>query len=292
MPLFIIKGDITVIKTDAIVNSTNSDYLPNGMISNAIHSAAGYELFEECKALPECREGCAQITKGYKLPCKYVIHTVSPFYAETGEDEEYLQSCYTESLYLAQENNCKSIAFPLIGIGGKGFPKSLAINLAVTTINDYLKIKDDINVFIVVYDETFYDFISEKYKPYCTSAKEFDLNYSDYDALESKLNNLSVGFYDLLMSYIKSRGMTASECYSKALVDKRLFSKIKNKGYMPSKLTVIQFAFALKLTLEDTQKLLRTCGYILSNSLAHDVIVMHLISQRQFDVNNLLMRLK
>lgn len=290
MPLFIIKDDITKISTDAIVNSTDPDYFPVGRISNAIHYAAGSELFSECRNLPECQEGCAQITKAYKLPCKYVIHTVSPFYSETGEDEEYLQSCYTESLYLAQEYNCKSIAFPLIGIGGRGFPKSLAINLAISAINDYLKVKDDINVFIVIYDETFYEYIKEKYSRYCTSTKE--LNYSDSNDLENKLNNLGVSFYDLLMSYISTREMTVSECYNKALVDKRLFSKIKNNGYMPSKLTIVQFAFALKLTLEDTQKLLKTCGYILTDSLPNDVIVMHLISQRQFDVETLLLKIK
>ena len=290
MPLFIIEDDITKISTDVIVNSTDPDYFPVGRISNAIHSTAGSELFSECRTLPECQEGCVQITKGYKLPCKYVIHTVSPFYSETGEDEEYLQSCYTESLYLAQEYNCKSIAFPLIGIGGRGFPKSLAINLAISAINDYLKVKDDINVFIVIYDDTFYEYIKEKYSQYCTLAKE--VNYSSGNDLENKLNNLGISFYDLLMSYITTREMTVSECYNKALVDKRLFSKIKNNGYMPSKLTIVQFAFALKLTLEDTQKLLKTCGYILTDSLSNDVIVMHLISQRQFDVKSLLQKIK
>lgn len=290
MPLQIIQQDITKLRVDAIVNSTNEDYYPSGAIDSAVHLAAGNELYEACKKLPQCQTGSVQVTDAYNLPCKYVIHTVCPYYDQSGEDEELLQSCYTEALYVAQEKKCKSVAFPALGIGGKGFPSNHAMNLAILAIKEYLDVKDDINVYIVVFQKELYNIIQTLYPKYCASNSVVD--YSADASLEDKLNHIDVKFFDLLMHYARERGVTTSECYKNACVDKRLFSKIKNNSnYLPSKMTIIQFAFSLKLTLDKTQKLLRTCGYVLSESIAEDIIVMHYISQRQFDIDNLKERL-
>lgn len=135
----ILKHDITQMDVDAIVNAANKTLLGGGGVDGAIHRAAGSELVKECELLNGCETGEAKITRGYNLPAKHVIHTVGPvWYGGGNREPELLRNCYVNSLKVAKENNCKTVAFPNISTGIYGYPKTEAANIAISAVNDVL----------------------------------------------------------------------------------------------------------------------------------------------------------
>ena len=155
----IARGDITKLDVDAIVNAANTTLLGGGGVDGAIHRAAGPELLAECRTLGGCRPGEAKITRGYRLPARFVIHTVGPVWrgGKHGEPET-LANCYRNSLQVALENQIKTIAFPAISCGAYGYPIEEAAQIAFKTSREFLATSDEIQkVIFVVWGEDIYD---------------------------------------------------------------------------------------------------------------------------------------
>ena len=354
MPFQLVRNDITRMETDAIVNAANRTLLGGGGVDGAIHRAAGPQLLEECRTLNGCETGEAKITKAYKLPCKYVIHTVGPRWkgGDKGE-KELLTSCYRNSLELALEHGCETVAFPLISSGAYGYPKDKAMKVAVDTIGDFLMEHDvDMKVYLVVFgresvalghkldadireyiddnftdrreQEAWYhrrradlardeDFLSYNRPEYPGAAYSMP-SESDYSLhkvptapspvhafrpsvkkpAEGSATDTAAGipefvldesFQQMLLRKIDESGMTDSQCYKKANIDRKLFSKIRSDVlYKPSKATAVAFAIALELSRAETDDLLKNAGFALSRSNLFDVIVAYFIDRRNYNI--------
>jgi O-acetyl-ADP-ribose deacetylase (regulator of RNase III)/transcriptional regulator with XRE-family HTH domain len=296
-----------------------------GGVCGAIFKAAGAaQLQAACDKLAPLKTGEAVITSGFDLPAKFVIHAAGPVYRyqNAEQSEKLLRSAYMESLRLAIENNCESIAFPLISSGIYGYPKDKALQVATATIQDFL-INNDIDITLVVFDKSAFtvsrellgaveSYIDEHYvdthqikrrklldvERKAISEADERANIFNEPLLEEMLvpigataplddlvGNLDEPFSQMLLRLIDAKGMTDVEVYKRANLDRKLFSKIRsNKGYMPSKRTAIALAVALKLSLDETDDLLERAGYALSHAVKFDVIVEYFIANGKYDV--------
>ena len=334
MPLQIIRQDITKMACDAIVNAANGTLLGGGGVDGMIHRAAGPELLAECRTLHGCETGRAKLTKGYRLPAKYVIHTVGPVWRGGGHGErELLASCYRASLELALEHGCGSVAFPLISAGIYGYPRAEALRVAADAISDFLAAHGgpEMTVYLVVYGRNadlisaelrgdVRSFLDEHYVPvrggrrdrraalpdavngalqaeadaalceaevYAGVCESVQMTFPApaEESLEDALRTLDESFSQMLLRKIDERGMKDAECYKRANVDRKLFSKIRGDvHYRPSKATALAFAVALELPIEETRELLMKAGYALSRSSKFDVIVEYFIRRQRYDV--------
>ena len=325
MPLEIIRNDITQVHADAIVNAANRSLLGGSGVDGAIHKAAGPELLAECTTLGGCKVGEAKITKGYRLPAKYVIHTVGPvWHGGEADEEKLLADCYRNSLVLARQYELESIAFPLISSGAFGYPKDKALKVAIAEIGDFL-LQHEMTVYLVVFDRASFA-LSEKL--FASIAEYIDDNYIDlhpvgdrnrrelicmqeevleeasYEAslsaaympapaaplkrkrkLADVVKQLEETFSQMLLRLIDEKGMSDAETYKRANIDRKLFSKIRNDiHYKPSKPTVLCFAIALRLNLDETRDLLLKAGFALSHSSKFDIIVQYFIEEGNYNI--------
>lgn len=326
MPFTIVRQDITKMKVDAIVNAANTDLKMGGGVCGAIFKAAGAaELQAACDKLAPIKTGEAVITPGFALPARFVIHAAGPIYRQWSkeENERHLRAAYTNALKRAIENQCESVAFPLISSGIYGYPKDEALQVATSAIQDFLA-NHDLEVTLVVFDKsTFHisrellgavkSYIDEHYvdthhikrrqlldieRQALSVAQERASEYNaplleDFlapavgapGALDDLVGNLDEPFSAMLLRLIDAKGMTDVAVYKRANLDRRLFSKIRsNKDYMPSKRTAIALAVALKLSLDETDALLERAGYALSHAVKFDVIVEYFIINAGYDV--------
>ena len=317
MPLEIVRNDITKMKVDAIVNAANESLLGGGGVDGAIHYAAGPKLLAECKTLGGCKTGKAKITGGHNLPAKYVIHTVGPIYKDGKHGEKaLLESCYRESLALAKERNCETVAFTLISSGVYGYPKDQALKVAIDVISDFL-LENEMTVYIVIFDKAAYKISEKLFSDIAEYINETHVDeHTDYrrenlrlnapmqasigffeadlceckamaapDDLDSKLKQIDESFSQMLLRKIDEKGMTDAECYKKANIDRKLFSKIRSDiHYKPSKPTAIAFAISLELTLSETEDMLKKAGFALSHSNKFDIIIEYFISKGNYNI--------
>lgn len=288
MPFFIVQGDITEMKVDAIVNAANNSLFGGGGVDGCIHRAAGPELVKECASLKGCDTGDAKITGAYRLPCKHVIHTVGPIWWDGKHGEKkLLTSCYERSLQLAVDNNCSSVAFPLISAGVYGYPKDQALRVASETIVDFLK-DHELEIYLVIYNKS--DFIPEQRFEELGLLLDAEMASAamaraPIQQLDEALNHFDESFSQMLLRKIDEKGLTDVACYKKANLDRKLFSRIRSDAaYHPSKPTVAALILSLELTLDEAKEMLAKAGFALSRSNAFDVILEYFITKRIYDV--------
>ena len=320
MPLEIVRNDITKMKVDSVVNAANTSLKMGGGVCGAIFRAAGaIELQEACDKIGGCKVGEAVITDGYNLNAKFIIHTPGPIWQGGAKQEaDLLKASYENSLKLAKNHQCESIAFPLISTGIYGFPKEEALQIAISTISAFL-LGHDMLVYLVVFDtqsfglskklftsihqyidehyvdeaEVTYDRIRNDERNLVKQIQEDKFFQQDMyeeatQSLENLLNQLEESFSERLLRLIDEKEMTDVDTYKRANIDRRLFSKIRNGAdYTPTKKTAVAFAIAMKLTLEETIDLLSTAGYTLSHSSKFDVIIEFFIQQANYNIHEI-----
>lgn len=310
MPFFLVRQDITKMQVDAIVNAANTELQMGGGVCGAIFRAAGAEnLQRACHKAAPIRTGQAVITPGFSLPAKYVIHAAGPVYSrwQKGQCQALLRSAYRESLKLAAENGCESIAFPLISSGIYGYPKAEALEVARLAIEEFLE-GHEMAVYLAVFDKDSFrvgqkllgrveSYISQHYVEAHTPQRQL-LHIEEAamasvpmpmaappPTLDDLMEKLDEPFSDTLLKLIDQKGKTDVEVYKRANLDRKLFSKIRTgKGYTPKKPTILALAIALELTLKETDDLLERAGYALSHASKFDVIVEYFIVNGQYNI--------
>ena len=321
MPFEIVRDDIVNMQVDAVVNTANPNPVIGSGVDSGIHKKAGHELLVARQIIGCIDFGDAAITPGFDLDARYVIHTVGPVWKDgSHREEQILSSCYRNSLTLAKEHECESIAFPLIATGNYGFPKPLALQIAVREISTFL-LENEMQVYLVVFGKEAFALSEKLFK---SVSSYIDENYirsktldeygterlygsrletrrireqecadmsvgaaipMDSDDWGQLLKDLDAGFSETLLQLIDRTGKKDSEIYKKANVDRKLFSKIRNNmDYRPSKTTALAFAFALELDVDETKDFISRAGFALSHSSKFDVIVEYFLVNRNYNV--------
>lgn len=323
MPFVILRNDITRMAVDAIVNTANPRPIIGAGTDAMIHEAAGPELLKARQIIGSIEPGHAAITPAFGLQAKYVIHTVGPCWNGGSYGEaELLRLCYENSLALAVQSGCRSVAFPLISTGNYGFPKDEALQIAICVFSDFLQ-EHEMQIYLVVFDRVSFrlseklfqsveSYIDENYvdeygiaekdrrrrirrrremeRCECCAAWEeihpcAPIAASRAMSLEDMLKQADAGFTETLLKLIDKTGKKDAEIYKKANLSKQHFSKIRNNpNYKPTKPTAIALALALELDLEETKDLIGRAGFALTNSSKFDLIIRYFIENGNYNV--------
>lgn len=329
MPLRFIRHDITKMKVDAIVLPANNRLEMGPGASESIYKAVGQKLMEkELKYFyPDgCEMGRAAVTPGHGQPAKWVIHAVCPQWlgGEKGE-ADFLRSAYRESLALAEEKKCESIAFPLLSSGSYMYPRMQAIRIAVDAIMEFLS-DHEMEVFLVLFTK---NAVRDAERLFGPVRSYLDDGYTDDIELGYELRDLLLdgemlpdmygleedyqkhlkkpsksapvaeimeeereSFHDMLFRFVKEKGMSDPELYQAANLTKQTYHKIKhNPDAVPKKKTILALAIALHLTSRETDALLRKAGMALSDYFLFDRIMKYFLDTQDYDfdhINNML----
>lgn len=311
MPLQIVQKSIAEMCCDAIVDPTDSSYSGSGGADRAIHAAGGVPLELFCSGLAPLKPGKTAVSPGFGLPCKRIIHIIGPVW-QGGDhnEEELLRDCYINAIRTAKMLCARSVAFPLISSGRFGFPKDLVLRIAVDTISKYMMADDpdrefyicipDRNAFVVTKEDVLNKYLDDRRSAFedmtelvrysCESlpprsAASPKAMRATKEELSDWLKKQDDSFAVTLLKLIDKKGMSDVECYKKANVTRKTFWKINNSAsYKPSKQTVLAFAVALELNMDETEQLLRSAGFSLSHNNTFDLIVEFYITNGIYDI--------
>lgn len=348
MPLKIVRSNIVDMHADAIVNTANAYPVIGSGVDETIYEAAGREnLLADRIAIGEIPPGQAAITPAHNLNAKFIIHAVSPKWRGGRNFEKMLlKSSYEHIMRLAVENNCNSIAMPLLATGNNHFPRGMSLDLAVEVATKYINNLDDFTVYIVVYDDASFSVARNRYRAIenyiervqgryyhsdgMISLNCFDAlvtNYSkqcsinlpkhhntrhddecvceelrfDEELVKAPLDlEISTksddiwdefvkeenkeSFSDRLFSLINKKGLTDTEVYKKANLDRRLFSKLRKREYTPHKKTIFALVLALELNLDEAIDLLRYAGLAFRPNSTTDLAVQWYLNHKKYNV--------
>ena len=303
MSFKIIRNDITKVKADAIVNTASPHVRIGSGVDTAIYNAAGRdELFAAREKIGPIARGNAAITPAFNLDAKYIIHAVGTWWNGGSEyEQELLRDCYDNSLKLAYEYGCKSIAFPLLSTGNYGFPRKIGMEIAVDSFTRFLE-DHDMEIILVVFEEdtlkisgelgeAVQSFIDNEYVE-GKNAEEYQtgtsIRYSirvDGSSLDNVIENIyKESFSGYLLGLITKKGLKKSEVYAAANITKQYFSKLLNDQVNPSKEKVLALAVGLKLNIKEAEELLQYAGYAFSPISQTDQVVKYFIEHKDYNV--------
>ena len=325
MAFRIIRENIINVEADAIVNTANPQPVFGSGTDTAVYEAAGKEeLLKAREAIGVIAEGEAAATPAFGMHAKIIIHTVSPLWVDGNHQEiELLHRCYQSCFAIAEEQDCHSIAFPLLASGSNGFEKSTALEVALSEIQNYT-MRHDMDVLLVVFDKTSYALSAKVFADVTSYIEEHqvleaqDMEYAAYPRerrreRKGKMYHIGMAnaapmyakqaaqeaeacdaialpkkedtFQARLFELIDSSGKTDPEIYKRANIDRKLFAKIrKDENYKPSRKTAVALAFALHLSLSQAQDLIGRAGFALSSSTQADLIYRYCFENKVYDI--------
>ena len=315
MPLYLIRADLTKFPCDAVVISSDES-LRGGSMMGAVGSAGSPLFLDALRLIGAMPAGSARHLKDVRFQCKHTIITAAPLWHGGKQHEtEQLADCYRNSLALARKLHCRRVAVGLIDSHAYGIPQDIALDTAIDTITDFLE-QHDLEVYLTSFDLKAYAESAERGKrldafmranlraepPHGIAAifngaaaavpmmplGGMQAYHKKADGLEQALKMIDESFSEMLLRKIDERGMTDAQCYKRANVDRRRFSKIRSdKHYHPKKSTAVAFAIALELSLAETQELLHKAGYSLSHSSKFDIIIEFFIREGNYDIGEI-----